>query len=689
MATVQVKPIALTTTTTTRSFTRGSEWRKWDLHLHAPGTKKNDQFKAKNGDVLDLYCERIEASDVFAFGITDYFSADSYFSFRQRFEEKYPDSAKVFLPNIELCTSDVVNAASEEVNLHVLFNPFIPGFESNIRTFLQHLDTNKTRGGTGKRVKASELSAEAEFQEATTTREFITRAFIETFGDKTDLTDHVLIFTAANNDGIRTATEQVQGKLRGKKRKALITDEVDKFSDGFFGNSGNTQYFLDPNRLDDGSKIDQKPVIAGSDAHSLDDLDKWLGKLVLNNGVRIKEPTWIKGDLTFEGLKQILFEPADRVFLGEEPDVERRVRENKRRYISAVHLDQSAGYDGRHGTWFREEKIDLNKELVAIIGNKGNGKSALTDIIGLLGNSHNQTYERDGKKEELFSFLNRDKFLKGNCASNFDGQLHWYAGSPDEACLDGAIDKSVPENVEYLPQKYLEKICANIEDDEFRHKLNAVIFEYVKESDKYGQNTLDDLITYLSNQTDADIELAKIALHEANLRVVSIEKKLTPDYKKELEEKLKLKQADIDAHIGARPTEVPKPAEGGEQAARSLQEIEAIDKKLQEVKHNTEKAQVESAAVSLATENLRQARQTIERHVNTLTGLNAKFQQMLGSEGIKFEDLVLLTVSFDRIDTVIAAKENRLRELDELLTCIIREVTRTTSQWCKVGYESQ
>jgi hypothetical protein len=103
---------------------RGSQWRKWDLHLHAPGTTKNDQYQGDN--VLDLFCERLEESDVAAFGITDYFSAGSYFAFLEQFKKLYPHSTKVFFPNIELCTTDVVNAASEEVNLHIIFNPFLP-----------------------------------------------------------------------------------------------------------------------------------------------------------------------------------------------------------------------------------------------------------------------------------------------------------------------------------------------------------------------------------------------------------------------------------------------------------------------------------------------------------------------------------------------------------------------------------
>ena len=57
-------------------FPRGSEWRKWDLHVHVPGTKLNDGY----GDPhLEQFCHALEQSDVDAFGITDYFSVDAFF----------------------------------------------------------------------------------------------------------------------------------------------------------------------------------------------------------------------------------------------------------------------------------------------------------------------------------------------------------------------------------------------------------------------------------------------------------------------------------------------------------------------------------------------------------------------------------------------------------------------------------
>jgi hypothetical protein len=75
---------------------KGSEWRKWDLHVHCPGTKLNDQFSISDGDKWAVFCKRLHDSDVHAFGITDYFSADGYLASVTQYRKQYPASAKVF-----------------------------------------------------------------------------------------------------------------------------------------------------------------------------------------------------------------------------------------------------------------------------------------------------------------------------------------------------------------------------------------------------------------------------------------------------------------------------------------------------------------------------------------------------------------------------------------------------------------
>ena len=52
-------------------FPCGAEWRKWDLHIHAPGTKLNDAYGAID---WDQFCQIIHESDVAVVAIADYFS---------------------------------------------------------------------------------------------------------------------------------------------------------------------------------------------------------------------------------------------------------------------------------------------------------------------------------------------------------------------------------------------------------------------------------------------------------------------------------------------------------------------------------------------------------------------------------------------------------------------------------------
>lgn len=643
---------------------RGSEWRKWDLHLHAPGTKLADNFRPPpDGNVWDEFCRRLNDSDVQAFGITDYFSADGYFNALEEYRKRYADSTKVFFPNIELRTNDVVNKDQEEVNIHLLFNPFRPDHGEKIKSFLDSLKTNKT-DRDGRNVRAIELKIEVDYAAATTTRAFIQTALEDIYGKGADLLDYVLIVTSANNDGIRAE--------RGRMRKLLITDELDKFSDAFFGNAKNVEYFLRTNRAEDeGEYTEPKPVLTGCDAHSFPDLDERMGQVVSSppDGI-VHEPTWIKADLTWEGLNQIIFEPENRVFIGAEPDIERRVRENQTRYIDSLQISCVEGYrQDQHGAWFCDENIVFGKELVAIVGNKGSGKSAVTDIIGLLGNSHNQMSRglSGARPEELFSFLNKDKFLKGGCASHFRGMLNWYGGQPDQRLLDAQVETHLPEKVEYLPQKYLERICANITDDEFRATLNEVIFGYVRPQDLHDKKNLDDLIQYRTQQARDDITKKKQELHQANRKVVGIEKKLTEDYRKELEAKIKIRNEELEAHAKAKPEEKLNPEGSTGTSTAETTQVEMLTQRIAALVDQIVQLETERIAVTADLEELQQMRQAIESEAGVLRDLETKYRETLDAAGIPFGQIVTLTLDYTALDAVVARKEQRSQEIETLL----------------------
>lgn len=310
---------------------QGSIWRKWDLQVHPPLCKLYDGYKTKDGsDPLDRFCDVVEASDVWVFGITDYFTITGYETFIERFNQKYPHSEKLFLFNLELRLNETLNRELEEVNVHLLFNP---NTLDKANTFLNALKVTKTTKDD-RPIRCSELKTDDDFKSATVSRHAIVEAFEEVYGKRAERQDHFLLVAAANNDGLRPE--------RGKMRKEGLCDEIDKFSDAFFGGAQNVAYYLCTDRFEDHQLVaSKKPVLATSDAHSFDDLENSLGRRstgraeVGGKEIEIiqKDITWIKADTTYEGLKQILYEPesAERVFIGVlRPDQIEKLEEMKK-----------------------------------------------------------------------------------------------------------------------------------------------------------------------------------------------------------------------------------------------------------------------------------------------------------------------------------------------------------------------
>jgi hypothetical protein len=64
---------------------RGSEWRRWDLHVHSPVSALANNFPHKQDGApdWDQYLSALEMLQGFAaLGITDYFSVDGSERFR-------------------------------------------------------------------------------------------------------------------------------------------------------------------------------------------------------------------------------------------------------------------------------------------------------------------------------------------------------------------------------------------------------------------------------------------------------------------------------------------------------------------------------------------------------------------------------------------------------------------------------
>src|SRR5690606_23121772 len=118
------------------------------------------------------------------------------------------------------------------------------------------------------------------------------------------------------------------------------------------------------------------PMIIGSDNHNVKEY-------------AVKENCWIKADCSFEGLKQIIYEPKQRV------RIQSLKPHQKAEYqvIDSVLITHSD---------FHSQKIHFNQNLNSIIGGRSTGKSVL---LGAVAKKLNCDKEVKFNNEEYTKFV--------------------------------------------------------------------------------------------------------------------------------------------------------------------------------------------------------------------------------------------------------------------------------------------
>lgn len=639
-----------------RDFPRGSEWRRWDLHVHTKGTNKNDQFKSKD---FKAFCEvlfrKAIDNDIAAIGVTDYFSIDNYKKVKDYVkniddETNFTEDEKrqikniLILPNVELRMLPATDKG-RLVNIHFIFNPeedFIDYLDNNFFSKLKCGNYLMNRRGVIEYGK-SLLGNNQKSDDAAAYKKGINEFHLETSQIKDVLEDKkiadnaVVVVCNSKKDGASAFQEHYDlfegepGSLDGIRRGIYhISDMV------FSSNEGDREYFLGQ-KSDSPTEVREKcgslkPCIHGSDAHTED-------KLFAPDNDRY---CWIKGDLTFDGLKQLRCEPEDRVYIGKEPPLLERVASNKTKYIESLNIRKKAGYNGKNGIWFDGVSLELNKELVAIIGNKGNGKSALSDIIGLLGNTHNA-----GDKQNNLSFLTTKKFKKKGYAENFEANLVWSDGSgADEGiCLADETDKNAPEKVRYLPQNYFERLTNDLEAEGFESTLKSVIFAQ-----------------------DSDLSTIRNDVNSISGSIIKLEEKKHPDYLNKINEQIKEKEKELKSHMTNKPEEVADPSkdhssETKVKKSKTYKIIEQLNQQNVELTGEIEKAK---QRLNTVTRNKEEAKQLTDK-ISQLELSLTKFKQENGDVFSKFKLNIdeIIKVSFDKKAINEKLKEIN-KELDDL-----------------------
>src|SRR6266540_2582298 len=283
-----------------------------------------------------------------------------------------------------------------------------------------------------------------------------------------------------------------------------------------------------------------KPLIICSDNHKISEYT-------------VKSPLWFRSDPTFRGLLMVLREPRGRVFIGERPFEEIRIEQNPTKYIRGISFQRKSAAPAAE-KWF-SGNIYFNPGLVAIVGNKGSGKSALSDTLGLLGAS---------KNADSFSFLSKQRFRHptGGHAADFEATLEWESGEKVTRCLANSASQEEVERLKYLPQDHVEKVCnelVGIGERRFEQELKGVIFSHVPEALRLGQATLDELVRFQTGEKQKRIDSLLKQLREVSRARAIVETQADPSTKCEIEEKIKQRELELEALDKAKPTEKPNP----------------------------------------------------------------------------------------------------------------------------------
>ena len=370
--------------------------------------------------------------------------------------------------------------------------------------------------------------------------------------------------------------------------------------------------------------------------------------------------TWLKADPTFEGLKQVIIEPEERVFIGDRPPLLERISKNRTKYINELSINQTGDYDNRHGVWFKDVSIPLNSELVAIIGNKGSGKSAIADVTALCSNYPANTD---------FSFLTKEKFKKKGLAANFMATAVWESGKISEINLNDQPESTELLDVKYLPQGQFERLTNEIRSaEEFQREIESVVFSHIPDSEKLGTLSFDELIEKTTSSVNLEVEGYKGDIRDINKKIIELERKSTTAYRADVVNRLKKKEEELSALV--EPPPVSDPNEDLEK--KKLNEavnkiINGLKGEILNLQASIQTAEGEKKATLEALQKLKTIKTDVRQKETEINRFISEKDLELSAFEIDVKKLISIEVDFTELDALILDKEGCLQKAKEQL----------------------
>ncbi len=178
---------------------------------------------------------------------------------------------------------------------------------------------------------------------------------------------------------------------------------------------------------------------------------------------------WIKADPTFEGLKQIIYEPDERV------KIQQTKPEEKARYyvIDSIKLEEDK---------FWKQTIPLNSNLVTIIGGRSTGKSLLIGSISKkIVSSIDEIYNKIFTNEHI-DIIWQDEEQTSNRDIDFFPQSYMYEIANDQKKTDELIEDIIKDKDEKKLLIAYYNFCDN-NRTQLINKINT-LFQLQSEIDK-------------------------------------------------------------------------------------------------------------------------------------------------------------------------------------------------------------
>lgn len=499
----------------------GSEWNKWDLHIHTP-LSIVQHYGNDTEEVWEKYIKDIEnlPPEFKVLGINDYLFLDGYERLKKEKEQNGRlQNINLMLPVIEFRIekfAGVEFSGLKRINLHVIFSDKL-NIETIKSQFLNTLEQSYSIESGSKKWRRAitkdsliELGQTIIDSAPDEQKQKYQSSLIEGFNNLNIKEDD--IFKALDKDCFVGKYLIAIGKTEWDELKwsessiATKKDIINK-SDIIFTSAKSIEAF---NKAK--SKLKECGVkdllLDCSDAHYFSNSSEKdrIGKCY----------TWIKADTTFEGLKQVIYEPT-RIYIGENKPQAAiyKIEEIKLNFDDNIKW----GEDNFCFANFKEA-IKFSPYLNCIIGGRGSGKSTLLNLIA----------EKIGKgNKDIFRQLSeKDIALKVDIIPNSIQNIEYLAQNEIEefATNSKKFTQAIFERLNKKSDDRLKSIQeqVSLKLDKFDRQISRLIARYeiaknLNEKNIELQNANRLLKTFTDKQFNKNYAMINVLLAEKNTRV--------------------------------------------------------------------------------------------------------------------------------------------------------------------------